>query len=151
MKTRYVLGLIFSEDRQSVVLIRKNKPDWQRGKLNGIGGKIEPSDSTPYDAMQRESKEECGVFAEWTEFCKMTGELFEIHVFKAFDQEAFVRAETQEAETIVKVRCENIARHGDSPQVVTNLPWLVWMALDHNNGESLEPFYATVEYKKGLL
>ena len=38
----YVLG--FATDGQQIVLIRKNKPDYMKGKLNGIGGKIEQSE-----------------------------------------------------------------------------------------------------------
>ena len=39
--TNYVLGFAFSKSGQMVLLIWKNKPEWQRGKMNGIGGKIE--------------------------------------------------------------------------------------------------------------
>jgi 8-oxo-dGTP pyrophosphatase MutT (NUDIX family) len=28
-----------------VLLIEKQKPAWQRGKLNGVGGKIEPGEN----------------------------------------------------------------------------------------------------------
>jgi 8-oxo-dGTP diphosphatase len=38
---RYVLGFMFSSDHSEVALIRKRKPEWQRGKLNGIGGKCD--------------------------------------------------------------------------------------------------------------
>lgn len=33
-----VLGFMFSPDCQSVALIEKNSPSWQKGSLNGIGG-----------------------------------------------------------------------------------------------------------------
>lgn len=36
--TFYVAGLAFSTDLQHVALIKKNRPDWQAGKFNGIGG-----------------------------------------------------------------------------------------------------------------
>ena len=45
MFTEYVVGLLFSPDRNTVVLINKTKPDWQAGKLNGVGGKIEEGES----------------------------------------------------------------------------------------------------------
>src|SRR5258706_13272255 len=61
MKTEYVCGFAFKQFRQGpqVVLIRKNKPDWQRGKLNGVGGKVEPGE-IPSEAMVREFAEETG-------------------------------------------------------------------------------------------
>jgi hypothetical protein len=34
-----VAGFLFRNNDTEVALIRKNKPDWQKGKLNGIGGK----------------------------------------------------------------------------------------------------------------
>jgi len=43
-----------------VLLIRKNKPIWQAGALNGVGGKVEAGEA-PVDAMTREFYEEAGV------------------------------------------------------------------------------------------
>src|SRR5258708_364006 len=37
----YVCGFMMSYDLMQFLLIRKTHPDWQKGKLNGIGGKIE--------------------------------------------------------------------------------------------------------------
>ena len=47
---KYVTGFLFSPDKQSVVLITKNRPKWQENKLNGVGGKIELNE-TPLEAM----------------------------------------------------------------------------------------------------
>jgi len=50
-----VVGFCFTLNQQLVVLILKNKPEWQRGKLNGVGGKIKiDTDESPLDAMVRE-------------------------------------------------------------------------------------------------
>ena len=46
-------------DKDSTILIRKNRPDWQRGLLNLPGGKIEKNE-TPEAAAIRELKEETG-------------------------------------------------------------------------------------------
>jgi 8-oxo-dGTP pyrophosphatase MutT (NUDIX family) len=59
----YVLGFAFTPDG-SVALIRKIKPEWQAGKLNGVGGKIEDWDPSDVHAMTREFQEETGVFLE---------------------------------------------------------------------------------------
>ena len=56
---RYVLGLAFTEDG-SVVMVRKNRPVWQAGKLNFVGGKVEPNEMYS-DTMVREFLEETGV------------------------------------------------------------------------------------------
>ncbi len=69
MRTPYVLGFAFNND--NVALILKNRPAWQKGLYNGIGGHIEPGE-TPLKAMIREFKEETGVeFNPWIKFCIM--------------------------------------------------------------------------------
>jgi 8-oxo-dGTP diphosphatase len=41
----YVVGLAFSMDNEDIALIKKKRPAWQRGKYNGIGGKVERNES----------------------------------------------------------------------------------------------------------
>ena len=69
----YVCGLMFSPELDRVALIRKNRPEFQRGRLNGIGGKIEENE-TPIDAMVREFWEETGCktdHSDWVLFHKI--------------------------------------------------------------------------------
>lgn len=56
----YVVGLIFDSSNKKILLVRKNRPKWQLGKLNGVGGKVEENE-TPYEAVVRECEEECGL------------------------------------------------------------------------------------------
>lgn len=63
----FVVGFLF-DDEGKVALIRKEKPAWQKGHLNGIGGKIEPGEE-PLKAMRREFLEETGAgVLEWRLF-----------------------------------------------------------------------------------
>jgi 8-oxo-dGTP pyrophosphatase MutT (NUDIX family) len=55
----YVVGLMRETLSDRILLIRKNRPAWQAGLLNGPGGKIEPGES-PAQAMVREWQEEVG-------------------------------------------------------------------------------------------
>jgi 8-oxo-dGTP pyrophosphatase MutT (NUDIX family) len=55
---RYVVGFIFNEAFDRILLVFKNRPAWQSGLLNGVGGKIEARDKTPLAAMEREFAEE---------------------------------------------------------------------------------------------
>lgn len=57
----YVLGFMFSASLRYVGLIQKAKPEWQAGKWNGVGGRVEALDFTYLDAMVREFYEETGV------------------------------------------------------------------------------------------
>lgn len=52
----YVVGFMLDQAREHVVLIEKNRPAWQAGKLNGVGGKVEPGEF-PVNAMQPRRKE----------------------------------------------------------------------------------------------
>jgi 8-oxo-dGTP pyrophosphatase MutT (NUDIX family) len=46
--------------KNHVVLIRKTKPDWQAGRYNFVGGKVEPGESYAL-CMVREFEEEAGI------------------------------------------------------------------------------------------
>lgn len=61
----YVCGFLICRTSQTnwVALIRKARPSWQAGRLNGIGGSIEPGE-TALSAMRREFEEEAGVVIE---------------------------------------------------------------------------------------
>ncbi len=85
----FVLGFCFTEDKNQVLLANKLRPEWQKGCLNGIGGKIEPGE-TPLDTMIRESIEEAGLkFILWTEIGVMRGTNDDKHKFECFIFVAF--------------------------------------------------------------
>lgn len=68
----YVVGFAFDRHEARVALIVKNRPTWQAGKLNGIGGKVEPREA-PLQAMEREFAEEAGGEADWQLFATLEG------------------------------------------------------------------------------
>lgn len=130
MKT-YVLGFLFSPDLESVLLMQKNRPAWQAGHFNGIGGKIE-SGETPLDAMARECHEETGVLiAPWREFCVMGNDQWRVHCFYVqwldpWNNGKPCPATTKTDEPVLWVKCSEIP----NMLVIPNLTWLVPMALD---------------------
>lgn len=138
---RYCLGFIFTDDTSQVVLIRKNKPSWQAGLLNGIGGSIEAGESA-IQAMTREAKEEAGVVVKedlWHHFATMKGGNFEVSCFKVINSELFSCCVTRTSEKIEQTSVVLV----DMAECVSNVLWLIEMARDHNHGH---PFMATIQY-----
>ena len=92
----YVCGFLFSPDRRRVLLIRKRRPAWQAGKLNGVGGKVEPGE-TVGEALRREFREEAGLdVADWRRGVVLTGPDWRGHFFRAFGDIDAARAMTDE-------------------------------------------------------
>jgi len=124
----YVVGFLFSTDYHHVVMIRKAKPDWQAGKLNGVGGKIEPGE-TPLEAMIREGMEEMGVEVPWSPFARLTYSAADLYFFAAADAYSYAVAQTCEAEPIEKWAWRGLLEF--APLADDNLRWLVPLALYH--------------------
>jgi len=117
----YVCGFLVRDDL--IALIRKVKPKWQAGKLNGVGGKIEPGE-TPMQAMSREWLEESGVPHESWEHAATIGKPgWLVHFFVG-------RAEQLHT---FKAAVEQVTwyfREELPADVIPNLRWLVPMCLD---------------------
>ncbi|MEK6829038.1 MAG: NUDIX domain-containing protein [Nanoarchaeota archaeon] len=134
MKKIYVAGFLFSKDGDLVALVEKNRPDWQKGKLNAIGGKVEDGED-PLSAMQREFKEEAGVdIRDWTPFCVLvgndeeyneSGSNFEVHFFSCFSNE-ILNVKTMEDEEVAMYVVDQV----QTRNIVPNLKWLIPMAFE---------------------
>lgn len=126
---KYVVGFLFRPELDSVVTIRKTKPDWQRGKLNGVGGKVEFGEK-PVEAMTREFYEETGAAVlegRWSEFLVMDGPGWVVHCFCAVGAE---EVETKTEEEVVEFNHVLGSVLGRC-NVLPNLLWVIPMALDH--------------------
>lgn len=131
MTQKYVLGFLFNLKRNHVLLIEKLKPDWQKGKLNGIGGKIEEGEF-PHEAMRREFYEECGLeYDNWRNVCIMSGNNTDntgqwiCSVFCGFS-ELIWDAVSKEEEQV----CRYSVRGLPTDKCLPNLHWLIPMCLD---------------------
>jgi 8-oxo-dGTP diphosphatase len=126
MKFLYVAGFLFREKRTQVALIEKQRPAWQKGKLNGIGGKIEIGE-TPIEAMIREFKEETGAaISDWRPFCYLQGASPEDPwAVIMFMSEAPAEIKTMEDEQVGWYPLDMI----DVIDVIPNLKWLIPMAV----------------------
>ncbi len=128
----YVVGFAWTPAGE-LILIRKNRPKFQAGKLNGVGGKIELGE-TPLEAMRREFREETGVDVEnWINFATVdtgNGEVSDralLYVFAArLSREQADAAQTVTDEIVERWPPESL----DGARVMRNVHWLVPMARD---------------------
>jgi 8-oxo-dGTP diphosphatase len=139
----YVVGFAFTSGplpNTRVLLIRKNKPEWQAGKLNGIGGKIgdkpEYRHERPVDAMVREFAEETGVLSgaeDWHLYAVMHDGQHEhnVYCFESRVDRLYDKAETMEEEEVVRCRVDNILK--PSIPLIPNLRSKLMLALDRES------------------
>lgn len=132
----YVLGFAFNKAKTHVILIEKQKPSWQKGKLNGVGGKIELYDKKPVYAMIREFEEETGLktnILHWhLKFATMifkediTGGSAKVYCFRMFSDDIF-KCKTTEEE---KITCFEVNNLPDN--IIKNLKVLIPMVIDED-------------------
>ncbi len=128
MSKFYVAGFLYSPDFEKVVLIKKNKPEWQKGCWNAIGGKIEDGES-PLIAMRREFIEEAGIeINDWKEFVIVQGDEWQVNFFMATSE----NFEQVESMTDEKVQVHYL-RHLESLNIIPNLKWLIPMCMDEHH------------------
>ena len=126
MKTQYVIGFLFRNG--DVALIQKKRPDWQKGKLNGIGGHIEQGE-TPLEAMIREFNEEAGkLISRWDQYCTMNYPDVDVHCFRLFGNYSVT---TKTDEVVSWYPIEAIPSNA-----IPNLHWLIPLA--HHDDDYLQ-------------
>lgn len=133
-----VAGFLFSEDTKMVALISKLSPNWQAGKLNAIGGKIEAGEQ-PIDALVREFEEETGVYippSEWKYRAKIYDEVkgYEVFFFSAFS-DALFEVRSMEAEQVNIMSVQTILNY--NYPIIPNLRWLMPLCQKENLAEAL--------------
>ena len=123
--TGYVAGFLFDTLGSRVALVRKARPDWQAGRLNGIGGHIEPGESAD-EAMAREFEEEAGVrLDDWEQFATVAGEWGSVAFYRAFDSRALALVRTTTDEPI---ETHPVWSPRLQSEALPNLAWLIPLA-----------------------
>jgi len=139
-KNKFVLGFMFSTNLKDVLLIHKKRPEWQKDKLNGIGGKIDNFNELlhPELAMEREFKEETGIeFSKWKQFCAMNfgsnDGLYALIVFCFYTvvpKDFFYSAKSLTDEKLCIVKIDELGLCKIKP--IDNLHWLIPLALNED-------------------
>jgi 8-oxo-dGTP diphosphatase len=122
---KYVLTFLFTPDYKDVWLIEKQKPEWQKGSLNGIGGKMEEGEF-PFTSAIREVKEESGLDIS-RENIEYLGEMYRINnnehdfIIHIFTGTTDKELETVEEEEIKKIPVSDVKNY----KHIDNVPMLI--------------------------
>jgi 8-oxo-dGTP diphosphatase len=139
---------MFDESREHVLLIRKNKPKWQEGLYNGIGGKVQlrkdintnTGEIKQYEDiylpiydfrkdMSREFEEEVGIKTsseEWEYCLEMYNEKFTVFVYRCFSDNVHDYRQMEE-----EVPCTFLLSQWTGRGCINNLSWIIPMLLDN--------------------
>ena len=140
----YSLGFVFSPDLKEVYLIRKNRPAWQAGKLNGIGGEMLPGESIT-TCMIREAQEETGLETrpdDWMIYAFLHGPDFRVMVSWLRLSLPCRQPLTKTDEEIVLVRISDLENH----ETIDNVPLLIQAALADMRSKPERGFFLTLDY-----
>lgn len=137
-RQQYVVGFMLDPTLSKVVLIRKAKPEWQKGLLNGVGGKVgdHVEGETPEQAIGREFREETGMDGlDWSKFLTLRTPHSELHFFRAVGNVHRCLTMTEEEVSVFDVhdvmdRCDTIP----------NIRWCIQMARTFHFGERAQEF-----------
>lgn len=138
---KYVLGFAFNSAKNYVVLIKKNKPKWQKGCFNGVGGKIE-GDEIPAEAMVREFKEETGLettMFQWIYLGTMGNSQWICHLFTSHG-DGLMKVETTTDEEVSVFPVEEVL-NGDY-RTISNIPFLIELCRDAHRPQKVSLTYA---------
>lgn len=149
--THYTVAFMFNRQLTRVALIRKAKPLWQRGLLNGIGGKVEEGEIA-IDTNVREFREETGAktpTTDWKHYARIESLNVKIDFFTCKGNLECLMTQPaeqgKEQEPIVFADLETI--YSTQTGLVDNLAWLVALARDHLvDGR---PDFALITYPTG--
>jgi 8-oxo-dGTP diphosphatase len=129
-RLEYVNGFMFNESTRSVLFIQKNRPDFQKGKWNGIGGKVEPGEQ-PIDAMVREFREETGVQSapeDWTSCIHLEQPAYRVHFYRCFvDSFPAYRTVTDEVVRVWTIDDVYGAGNWGAIDTLPNMKWILPM------------------------
>lgn len=141
---QFTLGLIFNATLDRIVLMRKNRPDWQQGRLNGVGGKIEKGE-TSIACIVREVEEETTLStneSDWLLVANLGGDNWSMDVYcLCFD------GEEQDIKTCTDEKVEWLDVSQMPKNIMSNMSWLIPLAVDKLKDQTLKSAAIRYRYK----
>jgi 8-oxo-dGTP pyrophosphatase MutT (NUDIX family) len=121
--------------RRKVALVKKNRPDFQIGLYNGVGGRVELGESS-VQAMVREAYEEAGLTStkdDWLFFHHErhpSGKCLNFYIVDVPGLEFVVKTKTDEPIRIFDY-WESGRIIADPSLLLFNVPWLFMMGISY--------------------
>jgi 8-oxo-dGTP diphosphatase len=140
---KFTVGFVFDQNLKNVLLMHKDRPDWQAGKVNGIGGKFDVGEES-LDCMMREAKEESDLDTDkdkWVFLGNMYTDMVHLDVY-AYVHDDLSRAKTMTSEEVEIFSVANLPSN-----MLSNLRWLIPMAVDKIENQEFEPFKIKMKEK----
>jgi 8-oxo-dGTP diphosphatase len=127
--THYTIGIYFNSSFEKVVLMLKNRPEWQRGKYNFPGGHVETGE-TGFECVSREFKEECGVtipVEDWKHIATMFNmSSYVVDIYTAIEYLTHGTIKTMEDQPVSWCEINNLPYN-----VISNIPWITRFAKNY--------------------
>lgn len=131
---RYVVGFAFSPNKNEVILIKKTRPEWQNGRLNGVGGHMIDGEGVT-QAMAREFEEETGVRINpelWIHKLTLVNKTigYELNILSCFTNLVYqTKSITDEEVLLISLPFLPILL---SECLIPNLRWIIPLLLDND-------------------
>jgi 8-oxo-dGTP diphosphatase len=132
----YVAGAFFNESLTQVALIKKDRPEWQKGFFNLIGGKVENKE-TPREAMAREFEEEASLKtlpSDWNVFLTL-------HINGNLVYFLYNKGQLDSVKTTTDEKVEIHYVDHLPVNVIDNLNWIIPLALYSNRIYPVDIWY----------
>lgn len=143
---RYTVGIYFDKELTKIALILKNRPAWQNGLYNFIGGTIEDGENG-LECIVREFEEECGVYVspdDWVNIGLIRNKNnYEVELFSALQEDYHKEIKTMEDQEVGWFELDNLPKN-----MISNLFWLIPFAVNcwtQGNADYLN--FGTFEYR----
>ena len=119
------LAFVFNTSLNKVLLMRKQKPTFHTGLLNGLGGKLEKGESH-LDCVVREIKEEAGILIpkeQWLHVGNLKWDIWEVSIWTT---QLHTKSPTIFPEEHIDwYSCQPVPK-----DIVSNLSWLIPLSVD---------------------
>lgn len=140
---QYIIGALFRNNFTEVLLIEKQKPEWQKGLLNFPGGKIEEGER-PAECASREFVEEAALNIPvdlWHSIGEINGNGYNCYFLTALYDEAMGQAKSMEIEQLHWVYTRDLPEN-----TISILYWLVPFAINYHTQGNGDNVYGKFQY-----